>query len=208
MAVKPQRAYDAAPPLAPATLEALRAVGYELTTALADIVDNSLAARAKRVDIDLFWDHENSWIRVSDDGRGMTEGQLREAMTLGSVSPLERRDPADLGRFGLGLKTASFSQCRRLTVRSRAAGAAPATRCWDFDFVQSVGDWALLRGAVDAADDRLLDDALDPKHGTVVLWRLLDRVIPEPRAAHARDSFQERMEEVFGHLGMVFFIGI
>jgi hypothetical protein len=195
---------DFAPPLAPATLEALRAVGYDLTTALADIVDNSLAARAKRVDIELFWDHENSWIRVSDDGRGMTEVQLREAMTLGSVSPLEARDPFDLGRFGLGLKTASFSQCRRLSVRSRADGGAAATRCWDFDFVRSVGDWALLRAAVDGSADRLLDEVLDAKHGTVVLWQLLDRVIPEPREARAKDSFQERMEDVYGHLGMVF----
>ncbi len=196
--------YDAAPPLAPATLEALRAVGYDLRTALADIVDNSLAAGAKQIEIELFWDHENSWIRVSDNGRGMTDERLREAMTLGSVSPLDTRDPSDLGRFGLGLKTASFSQCRRLTVRSRATGGPASTRCWDFDFVNRVGDWALLRAAVDEVGDQLLDKALDTHHGTVVLWQLLDRVIPEPHEAHAKEFFQERMEEVFAHLGMVF----
>jgi hypothetical protein len=198
------RDYDAAPPLAPATLEALRAVGYDLRTALADIVDNSLAAGAKRIDIELFWDRENSWIRISDDGRGMTDAGLREAMTLGTVSPLDDRDPADLGRFGLGLKTASFSQCRRLTVRSRSKGALPATRCWDFDFVRTINDWALLKAAVDGVGDRLVGETLDAHHGTVVLWQLLDRVIAEPHDTHAKDSFQERMEEVFAHLGMVF----
>ncbi|MCH8852639.1 MAG: ATP-binding protein [Planctomycetes bacterium] len=100
--------------------EALRAFGYDLPTAIADLIDNSVFAGAGAIDIRFQWDGERSWIRITDNGAGMTEPEMVNAMRLGSRNPREDRDPKDLGRFGLGLKTASFSQCRRLTVRSRS----------------------------------------------------------------------------------------
>ena len=64
----------------------------------------------------------------------MTEGELLEAMRLGSRSPLEERAQSDLGRFGLGLKTASFSQCRVVTVVTRVNGTTTSAR-WDLNYI-------------------------------------------------------------------------
>ena len=90
-------------------VEALRGLGYTTAGALADLIDNSIAANASNVDVRFFWNSSESWIAVLDDGDGMNEIQLDRAMRLGERSPLEARAPHDLGRFGLGLKTASFS---------------------------------------------------------------------------------------------------
>lgn len=196
--------YDVVPPRPAAMIESARAFGYELTTAIADIVDNSLSARATEISIDLFWDGAHSWIRIRDDGDGMLEEGLVAAMRLGSRSPLQERDASDLGRFGLGLKTASFSQCRRVTVRSRARGSAAATRCWDLDIVQERSEWALVRGALDERANELLGDSGSDGHGTVVLWEHLDRVVPHPDYAKAKDRFLEQVDAVAAHLAMVF----
>src|SRR5690554_3947392 len=99
-----------APPKAGAMMEALRGLGYSTATALADIVDNSVSASASEVRIRFDWDGVNSRISVLDNGRGMSDAELEEAMTLGTINPLDERASTDLGRFGMGLKTASFSQ--------------------------------------------------------------------------------------------------
>ena len=126
--------FEEAPPPADALSESLRGFGYSVETALADIVDNSISARAKNVWIKIVLSGPQASIRIVDDGNGMDEKTLREAMRLGSQNPLAPRSAADLGRFGLGMKTASFSQCRRLTVAvvlRRAAGrTAAATPSW------------------------------------------------------------------------------
>src|SRR3954464_7030867 len=108
--------YEISAPHPCALVESLRSVGYSLPTALADIVDNSVAAHAKNVWIDFHWAGPDSWISIVDDGDGMTEATLTDAMRPGSANPLDIRKADDLGRFGLGLKTASFSQCRKLSV--------------------------------------------------------------------------------------------
>lgn len=112
--------YDIAEPEAGPLIESLRAFGYNLPTAIADLVDNSIYATARNIWVDFIWDGSGSRILMRDDGRGMKEDELLQAMKIGSTSPLAARDKSDLGRFGLGLKTASFSQCRRLTVLSKA----------------------------------------------------------------------------------------
>src|SRR5688572_19225035 len=106
------------PPKPAAMIEALRDIGYSLEAAVADIIDNSVTAHAKIVEIRYGWTDDLPWIAILDDGDGMSEGQLMEAMRPGSRNPRDKRSRDDLGRFGLGLKTASFSQCRRLTVVS------------------------------------------------------------------------------------------
>src|SRR6267154_4830291 len=132
--------FDLAPPQAASLVESLRAFGYEVPTALADLVDNSITADARHIWIDFHWDGSDSIITVTDDGNGMTPEGLVAAMRPGSQNPRDDREPHDLGRFGLGLKTASFSQCRRVTVRTRARGSEPATRCWDLDHIARVND--------------------------------------------------------------------
>ena len=118
-------------------IQSLRAFGYDITyTAIADLIDNSITANASEIHIQFTWGNDNKpWITISDNGNGMTEDELFEAMKPGSKSPLDIRNDNDLGRFGLGLKTASFSQCRRLTVITKTTKTSIALRCWDLDFV-------------------------------------------------------------------------
>ena len=136
---------EEAPPDPAATIETLGALGYSTESAVADLIDNSIAAGATRVDVILHWDGADSWCAVADNGRGMTGDELKQAMTIGSRDPVLPRDAADLGRFGFGLKTASFSQCRDLTVGSRKANQRIAYRTWDLDYVRAEGRWLLFK---------------------------------------------------------------
>src|SRR5665647_2421908 len=111
-----------AAPSAASLIQSMRDLGYSLETALADVIDNSITAHASKIEIFANTTSSDVTMGVVDDGAGMSEDELLEAMRLGSQSPSEERDISDLGRFGLGLKTASFSQCRRLTVVSRRDG--------------------------------------------------------------------------------------
>jgi len=197
--------FDHAPPQAASLVESLRAFGYQLPTALADLVDNSITAGARRVWIDFHWDGDASVIAVTDDGQGMSAEALVAAMRPGSQNPLADRLPHDLGRFGLGLKTASFSQCRRVTVRSRTADGQASTRCWDLDHVARVNDWQLLRTA-DAAAEPHFSRLRQLPHGTTVLWQKLDRLTRGLNTDSDRhqQQFLDRAEAVQAHLGMVF----
>ena len=134
-----------APPRAMAMLESLRGLGYSTGAALADIIDNSISAGAKEVSIDFAWHGSASRITVLDDGRGMDDAELESAMRLGDKNPLDARAAHDLGRFGMGLKTASFSQCRRLTVASVKKGTTSCLR-WDLDELAADpdGGWLLM----------------------------------------------------------------
>lgn len=196
--------YDIVAPRAEVITEALRAVGYDLATALADIVDNSISANATCVSIEMTWDGGASWVRVEDDGHGMSEPELVEAMRLGSKSPLQERSPRDLGRFGLGLKTASFSQARRLVVKSKAPGQLPVTRCWDLDVVREMGEWALLKAAPDDSGNALVGDLSGMASGTVVLWQELDRIVPDSTHPRAQERFPSLVSMVADQLGMTF----
>lgn len=153
----PEATYDIAAPRASAMIESLRAFGYNLQTAIADLIDNSISAGARNVWLSFCWDGASSYISIRDDGHGMTEAQLISAMRLGSQSPLKKREANDLGRFGLGLKTASFSQCRRLTVASRSENHAVAVRRWDLDYVNQVDEWRLLRSPAEGSIQKLND---------------------------------------------------
>jgi hypothetical protein len=199
------RSYDIAAPRADAMIESLRAFGYDLETAIADLIDNSLFATAKNVWVEFSWDGQDLRVTVSDDGNGMSEEQLFLAMRPGNRSPLEERAPRDLGRFGLGLKTASFSQCRSLAVLSKTAGGGVFVRCWDLDYVRDSGEWRLLKEPSLAPAD--LSEKLERlSSGTTVVWRKLDRIVgdarPEDEPAHRR--FLESLDRVKHHLSMVF----
>ena len=130
-------------PSARRLMESLRDIGYDLAAAVADLVDNSIDADAESVRIDVGHDLEGGWIRIADDGVGMSEGQLDEAMRYGSARSY---GASDLGHFGLGLKTASLSQGRRLTVATRSTVRGPIRiRRWDLDHVARTDSWHLQR---------------------------------------------------------------
>lgn len=186
-------------------LESLRAFGYTIQTAIADLIDNSISAETKNVWLQFDWDGSESCISIRDDGKGMTEEELVNAMRLGSRDPLQQRDAKDLGRFGLGLKTASFSQCRRLTVRTKAVAQNSAIRRWDLDYVGQTGEWRLLRSGASGSEKRLT--ALEQmESGTVVLWESMDRVVGGTKTDEPKDHsrFLEMIEDVEKHLAMVF----
>ena len=186
-------------------MESLRSFGYDLPTAIADLVDNSISAGARRVWIGFAWDGSNSTITLRDDGMGMDEKELVAAMRLGSRSPLEIREDGDLGRFGLGLKTASFSQCRLLAVRTKKDGEGATCRCWDLDYVAQCDSWRLLHHAPDSV--QMLLDALDlTESGTVVVWQNLDRLVGDCSVddEEAKRHFYRLAEQVETHLGMTF----
>ena len=196
--------YYLAQPEPAALVESLRAFGYSLCTAIADLIDNSIASKAKNVWVHFEWRGADSWITVKDDGEGMTEIELIAAMRPGSQSPLEERSPKDLGRFGLGLKTASFSQCRRLTVVSKVTNGALVARCWDLDYVNEKKEWRLLK-TIQPEPLTFLNETIS-NQGTVVLWQKMDRVIGHARSDDnkAYNRFLEAIEEVKQHLEMVF----
>lgn len=199
--------YDLASPGAAELFESLRAFGYDLPTALADIIDNSISASARNIWIDMIWAGAESRITIRDDGTGMSEGVLRQAMRPGSLSPRDHRAANDLGRFGLGMKTASISQCRCLTVMSKTRNSETSIRRWDLDYIESTGtgEWRLLKGneLLSEHDHALLDAQ---EQGTVLFWDRLDQLVG-PVAVDdeiAQKHFRERADAVKAHLAMVF----
>jgi len=194
-----------------ALIESLRSIGYTLETALADIIDNSVTAKAKRISVRFRWNGGDPWIAITDDGNGMASNELTEAMRFGSSSPLLLRDAKDLGRFGLGMKTASISQCRLLTVISKKCDELSA-REWNLDTIaaQEQDGWQLGVISADEVErdeflSGLLNDALRGKHsGTIVLWRKLAPSLVGERTASDEKRFSESLVAARIHLEMVF----
>ena len=182
-------------------IESMRSVGYSVEAAVADIVDNSLSAGAIAVQIQ-YDASDNPYVAILDDGYGMAADELTNAMRHGSSNPTDQRGAHDLGRFGLGLKTASLSQSRKLTVVSKKDGVITARR-WDLDVVRDSGRWLVV-----VPDSLQLDDLpmykllVSQQSGTLVVWQDLDRL-----TASAKDPQKEittRMEPLFEHLALVF----
>jgi hypothetical protein len=204
--------FDDVAPDASAMIESLRAHGYTLATAIADIVDNSIAAQCRNIWLRFTWEKDDSWISITDDGIGMSEAELVNAMRLGSKNPLEERATDDLGRFGLGLKTASFSQARRLTVATKTKNAKPAIRRWDLDHLAlpSVNGWQLLKSAhPDTKTRAKFPGKQNLNSGTLVLLEILDRVLAldsdeKTQAEIKRQHFDAQLANVREHLAMVF----
>lgn len=191
-------------PSAARTVSSMRDIGYELPQAVADLVDNSISAGASGIDIDLHFDGDSSWIRIADNGSGMDMQALVEAMRYGSERDYEADD---LGKFGFGLKTASTSQCRRVSVATRGSPewARIEARCLDLDHIEDTNRWEILvLGAGDCPD--ALVEPLRDGPGTVVLWEALDRVLDyqDPWGQWARRRLLSAAEEIDQHLSMVY----
>lgn len=191
-----------APPHAASMLESLRGLGYATTTALADLIDNSISANANEISLQLEWAGAGSWVRITDNGDGMDDASLEAGMRLGASDPRNERSATDLGRFGLGLKTSSFSQARRLTVASRRKGGQIVCLRWDLDLIggDSGADWPLIEGPAPGSE-YLLEPLESLEHGTVVLWENLDRVVTDGFTANDMIELADRIE---AHLSMTF----
>lgn len=197
--------FDLANPNPCALIESLRSVGYTLPTAIADIVDNSISANATEIHINFHWSGKNSWISILDNGEGMNEKTLKDAMRPGTRNPTEERDPNDLGRFGLGLKTASFSQCRALSVWTKELHSPVYARKWDLDYVSKHNEWRLIKDFPHFHDHSVqMLNRLDS--GTLVVWENLDRIIDESPAGQdeAHQRFLNMLDAVRNYLSMIF----
>jgi hypothetical protein len=186
------------PPMAPMLMQSLRAVGYTTSAALADLVDNSIAASASIVRIS-FSPTPEPMVAVVDNGSGMNRETLIAAMRFGSRDPREERLGMDLGRFGLGLKTASLSQCRRVTVASLQEGTV-STAEWDLDECESRGTWWLGIPEKTSIPPELLQQLKEQGKGTAVILRKLDRLIG-PRELR---PLEVALNDAADHLAMVF----
>lgn len=192
-------------PSAKRLIRSLRDVGYEFVDAVADIVDNSVEANATVVKINLIFDGEDSYLTIADNGVGMTSKEIQEALRFGSN---RKYDPSnDLGRFGLGLKTASLSQCERLTVSARRGEERVRINsfCWDLDHIEYTNRWEVLQ--LDRVE--IKQEAWDHLHkttGTVVTWEKLGKMLGYkfPYGEKAKRQAAALVEVLHQHLGMIF----
>ena len=176
-------------------ITSLRDIGYTFEIAIADVIDNSISANAKNIHI-FAAKHPNTLVSIFDDGEGMTNDELIEAMRLATQNPLNVRSEFDLGRFGLGLKTASFSQCKKLTVASKKNGVL-SIKQWDLDFISKENKWILV--TADLASYQTLpsfQNFLKYENGTIVIWEDLDRL--------KGVDFSDLIDSLGKHLSLVF----
>ncbi len=188
-------------PYAPILVESTRSIGYSFESALADIIDNSIGKGAKEINV-RFDSNEPMFVAVIDDACGMNEEELVVAMRYGSKSSEEVRDAEDLGRFGLGLKMASLSQCRCLTVVTKQNSSIIAAQ-WDLDHIIESGNWALKWfNQTEINSIPFIDELKQKEHGTIVVWENFDRMLNG--AANAQKVFDEKIELARDHIALVF----
>jgi hypothetical protein len=190
------------PPSAASLTASLRDLGYSLETAIADLIDNSISSDAMDIQICCDMSSREPALVIADNGCGMTEGEVIEAMRHGSTDPRKERGPKDLGRFGLGLKTASFSQCRRLTVVS-AVQAERASAEWSLARIEEDDDWFISVLEPDEIGEQPFIELLGDT-GTLVIWRDLDRLFEDETGQKRDEIVNEKLAVVERHLSLVF----
>ncbi len=194
------------PPNPARLIEGLRDTGYDFNTALADIVDNSVDAGATKISIRINMDPDGDiLVSVADDGCGMDEQALLNGMTYGAQG---RVDPKRLGKFGLGLKTASTAFCRRLSVITRSSGENGLVKAtWDLDHVVNASEWELLLDAPTEFEENLLNEVAPSSSGTLVMWDKVDRMMKnysEQGGKHARNALDKVVAGFRDHAAMVY----
>lgn len=196
------------PPKPYSLIESMRDIGYSLETAIADIIDNSITANSKNIHVRFSWNNAKPWLAIIDDGYGMDYNKLINAMRFVSQNPLQQRDSKDLGRFGLGMKTASISQCRSLTVFSKRNNTSNCAQ-WDLDYLANLNTnkWSLITELPDSTSVlfKLAETYLEKlDSGTIVFWNKLDRLGGEDGKISKESQFNEAVFNVRKHLELVF----
>ena len=193
------------PPDAERAIWGFRDTGYRVETAAADVVDNSIAAGADNIflKIELLRDGRR-FVCFGDDGHGMTEDELRKAMRYGSP---ERADKASLGKFGLGLKTASTAICIQLTVISRRKGGELSKLSWDLDYVTEHNDWYMREEPVTEDEEEKFEE-LCGDAGTLVIWSKCDRLLSksdyEPGSPKERQALRRLKDRLSEHFALIY----
>jgi hypothetical protein len=174
-------------------IESLRDIGYSFEVAIADLIDNSITAKATVINISLLVEPDLSFSML-DNGCGMTEIELVEAMRLSTKNPKETRDKDDLGRFGLGLKTASFSQCKKVTVASKKDNII-SIRQWNLDYISDKNEWLLITPS-QFENFPLFKELSKLESGTLISWEKIDRC--------SKKGFSSVIEKTRKHIALVF----
>ena len=189
-------------PTADVLMSSMRSMGYTFEAAIADIVDNSISAAASEIQIRFPVDPIDLFVAVCDNGSGMNRDELFDAMKYGSSLKRGKRQESDLGRFGLGLKSASLSQCRKLTVVSKKAGILSAFT-WDLDIVEEKKDWIMLeRTAEEIQSLRFIDYLNEKESGTIVIWEDFDIIRESSGNEYA--ELMEHQSETSDYLSLIF----
>ena len=179
----------------------MRSLGYSFDTAIADLIDNSVSAKANNINI-LLDPSDDPQLIIFDDGLGMDAATLEEALRFGSRGPNEVRSEHDLGRFGLGLKSASLSQCRRLIVASKTNGQI-CCFSWDLDEVERTNDWSVLEYSPEEIAQLPSIDLFDNvESGTYVLLQNFDRI--SASSHDVKKTLDSLLEAAEDHLSLVF----
>ena len=179
-------------PSAKALITSLRSVGYDFEHALCDIIDNSISSKAKKIKI-LYLKNQNPIIGISDNGQGMTRKELIDAMRYGSKDPSLTRDKDDLGRFGMGLKSASLSQCKKLTVLS-LKNKELFGFSWDIDHIEKTDEWDLIE-LKEIEIEKYLNYFQLKVTGTLVIWENFDRIESDSDLNKTLDSLLDHAEK-------------
>lgn len=193
-------------PSATPVIQSLRNIGYNAQTAIADIVDNGIDAGATEIHVNFEYDNGDGYIVIQDNGKGMTVEELQIAMTIGSKDPREDRKQHELGRFGMGLKTASFSLGKRLSVLTKKDGII-SERCWDLDYVSEHNEWNLFKNIPTVVKERMPD--IENDNETIVFIDKLDRFCGNGngKAIQSR-SYYSKVARIRKYLEMVFHLKI
>lgn len=192
------------PPVAGPFVQSLRNIGYSLESAVADVIDNAISAKATTVDIFTEWRNSDPVLALMDDGHGMTPKETQAAMQLGAVGPADARSNEDLGRFGMGLKTASFSQCKKLTLISRTANCDRWYGLrWDLDLVERKNKWLVQVIDPISCQEILNVIGFPYSKGTAVIWNTFDRAI-DPTAASGERDYDRRIATLIDHVAITF----
>ncbi|PCN43649.1 ATP-binding protein [Brevibacillus laterosporus] len=189
-------------PSATPVMQALRSIGYKPKTAIADLIDNCIDAKSTLIQIEFLYEENAGLIIIKDNGVGMSEEELQLAMNIGSKDPRDTRKPNELGRFGMGLKTAAFSLGKRLSVLTKKNGCY-FERCWDLDYVSECNEWQLFKNIPDSIKNQIGE--LDEKSGTIVCIDKLDRFIGYGTSKIIKNSsFYKKVDGIKKHLELIF----
>ena len=191
------------PPDPARIMAGLRDTGYNFNTAVADIIDNSIAAKAKNIDILLEMDPQGeTFVFIADDGCGMDFDGLKNAMKYGSA---ERTDKASLGKFGLGLKTASTAFCRSLSVVSRGNDMVMRKVQWDLDYIVETGTWSLRQPKITSDEEEYLEETCGNGTGTMEKKEKIDRLLNDCKTeSAARKALKKAEQSLRFHISMVY----
>lgn len=196
------RIVDASPP-AKAHINALSKIGYDFNTAVSDIIDNSIAAKSKNIEVEFSLDHEKPLLLVMDNGFGMDEGELISNMSIGCKDPDLERNPGDLGRFGAGMKTASFSQADILTVISKKDQSKFSAAVWDKKLVERDG-WKLQVLDYEEYEHMIPTSFRDSKAGTIIRWDEISCIQSQFNLPDKQLQIDEICDLLHSHIGLFF----